>query len=67
MGGCIARGDIGTVQIRLAALGRHDGDAAALYRTLARRTVPLAIERGQPDRGGRRPDHRSAGSADQYG
>jgi predicted short-subunit dehydrogenase-like oxidoreductase (DUF2520 family) len=51
MGGCVARGDVGTVRAHLAALdglGRKRG----IYRALAARTIPLAIERGSlpPDR-----------------
>ncbi|WP_283811350.1 DUF2520 domain-containing protein [Bradyrhizobium uaiense] len=39
MGGCVARGDVGTILKHLRALG-------ALYRELALRNVPLGIERG---------------------
>lgn len=46
MGGCVARGDTGTVVRHLAALDAFSPDAAALYRQLALRTIPLAIERG---------------------
>ncbi|MGE3277204.1 MAG: Rossmann-like and DUF2520 domain-containing protein [Vicinamibacterales bacterium] len=46
MGGCVARGDVGTVERHLAALEGHSREAALLYRTLALRTVPLALERG---------------------
>lgn len=46
MGGCVARGDIGTVRAHLAALDTLDPSIAALYRTLARQTIPLAIARG---------------------
>lgn len=49
MGGCVARGDLGTIATHLAALDAGDaGDAAAgaLYRELALRNVPLGIERG---------------------
>lgn len=46
MGGCVARGDIGTVRTHLAALDALDPEVAALYRTLALRTVPMALERG---------------------
>lgn len=51
MGGCVARGDVGTVERHVAALEAFDPEAAALYRTLALRTVPLGIARGtlQPD------------------
>lgn len=52
MGGCVARGDIGTIQKHLTALDRIDPAAAALYRELALRNVPLGLERGTlaPDR-----------------
>jgi predicted short-subunit dehydrogenase-like oxidoreductase (DUF2520 family) len=46
MGGCIARGDLGTVERHLAALEQFSPAAAALYRQLALRTIPLAIARG---------------------
>jgi predicted short-subunit dehydrogenase-like oxidoreductase (DUF2520 family) len=46
MGGCVARGDVGTVRAHLAALDALGPDTGALYRSLARRTVPLAVERG---------------------
>lgn len=46
MGGCVARGDIGTVRTHLEALQAMPPEVGALYRTLARRTVPLAVERG---------------------
>ncbi|MDE3155360.1 MAG: DUF2520 domain-containing protein [Acidobacteriota bacterium] len=46
MGGCVARGDVGTVRRHLDALDREDPDAGALYRELARRTIPLGLERG---------------------
>lgn len=46
MGGCVARGDAGTVARHLAALDAFSPEAAGLYRQLARRTVPLALERG---------------------
>jgi predicted short-subunit dehydrogenase-like oxidoreductase (DUF2520 family) len=46
MGGCVARGDIGTVRAHLRALDELGADVGSLYRTLASRTVPLALERG---------------------
>jgi predicted short-subunit dehydrogenase-like oxidoreductase (DUF2520 family) len=46
MGGCVARGDAGTVQRHLEALDEFSPAQAALYRQLARRTIPLAVERG---------------------
>ncbi|RDI03922.1 putative short-subunit dehydrogenase-like oxidoreductase (DUF2520 family) [Caldimonas thermodepolymerans] len=45
MGGCVVRGDAGTVQKHLDALGAFDPEAQALYRALALRTVPLGIQR----------------------
>jgi predicted short-subunit dehydrogenase-like oxidoreductase (DUF2520 family) len=46
MGGCVARGDVGTVRRHLAALERFSPEAARLYRELTRRTIPLALARG---------------------
>jgi predicted short-subunit dehydrogenase-like oxidoreductase (DUF2520 family) len=46
MGGCVARGDVGTVAKHLAALDARDSSIGALYRELALRTVPLGIRRG---------------------
>lgn len=46
MGGCVARGDIGTIQKHLDALENCDASAAGLYRELAIRNIPLALERG---------------------
>jgi predicted short-subunit dehydrogenase-like oxidoreductase (DUF2520 family) len=46
MGGCVARGDIGTLRAHLVALDERDEAAGALYRELALRTVPLGVERG---------------------
>ncbi len=46
MGGCVARGDLGTVRAHLAAMDALGPEQGALYRTLALRTVPLAVERG---------------------
>lgn len=46
MGGCVARGDVGTVSKHLDALHELSADAETLYRDLALRTVPLGLERG---------------------
>ena len=46
MGGCVARGDVGTVRAHLAAMDALGPESGALYRSLALRTIPLAIERG---------------------
>ena len=46
MGGCVARGDVGTVARHLEALDAFNPEMAALYRTLALRTVPLGLARG---------------------
>jgi predicted short-subunit dehydrogenase-like oxidoreductase (DUF2520 family) len=46
MAGCIARGDVGTVERHVAALDAFSPEAGALYRQLARRTIPLGIARG---------------------
>lgn len=46
MGGCVARGDIGTMKRHLAALDSLDLNAGRLYRDLALRNIPLGIERG---------------------
>ena len=46
MGGCIARGDIGTVRLHLAALDATNPQCGLLYRELALRNVPLALARG---------------------
>ena len=46
MGGCVARGDVGTVGKHLSALHAFSPDAEALYRDLALRTVPLGLARG---------------------
>jgi predicted short-subunit dehydrogenase-like oxidoreductase (DUF2520 family) len=46
MGGCVARGDIGTVRKHLAALDGYDADAGQLYRALAKRNIPLGLARG---------------------
>jgi predicted short-subunit dehydrogenase-like oxidoreductase (DUF2520 family) len=46
MGGCVARGDIGTVRKHLTALDGYDPDAGQLYRALAKRNIPLGLARG---------------------
>lgn len=46
MGGCVARGDVGTVVTHLRALEAWAPASAALYRELTRRTIPLAVVRG---------------------
>jgi len=46
MGGCVARGDIGTILKHLDALDARFPASGALYRELALRNVPLGIERG---------------------
>ncbi len=46
MGGCVARGDVGTVEKHLQALDGLRPEIGALYRELALRTIPLGLERG---------------------
>ncbi|MGE5244674.1 MAG: Rossmann-like and DUF2520 domain-containing protein [Betaproteobacteria bacterium] len=46
MGGCVARGDVGTVVRHLAALEAFSPEMASLYRQLALRTIPLGVARG---------------------
>lgn len=46
MGGCVARGDLGTLRKHLAALDSMDPAAGALYRELGLRNVPLGLKRG---------------------
>lgn len=46
MGGCVARGDVGTIRKHLGALDERFPSSGALYRELALRNVPLGIERG---------------------
>lgn len=46
MGGCVARGDVGTVIRHVDALEALSPEAASLYRRLALRTIPLALARG---------------------
>jgi predicted short-subunit dehydrogenase-like oxidoreductase (DUF2520 family) len=44
--GPVARGDAGTIERHLAALGERAPGLVALYRTLARRTVAIARAQG---------------------
>ncbi|WP_076862406.1 Rossmann-like and DUF2520 domain-containing protein [Bradyrhizobium mercantei] len=46
MGGCVARGDVGTIGKHISALDERFPSSGALYRELALRNVPLGIERG---------------------
>lgn len=46
MGGCVARGDVGTVRKHLQAIDAVSPEMGELYRELTRRTIPLGIERG---------------------
>ena len=46
MPGPVSRGDVGTVNRHVEDLGRMDADVLAFYYELARRTIPLAVERG---------------------
>lgn len=46
MGGCVARGDVGTIRKHIDALDVRFPSSGALYRELALRNVPLGIERG---------------------
>jgi predicted short-subunit dehydrogenase-like oxidoreductase (DUF2520 family) len=46
MGGCVARGDVGTVRKHVAAMDQFDREAGELYRMLASRTIPLGLKRG---------------------
>ncbi|MGZ6006854.1 MAG: Rossmann-like and DUF2520 domain-containing protein [Rhizomicrobium sp.] len=46
MGGCVARGDVGTVRKHVAAMDQFDHEAGKLYRMLASRTIPLGLKRG---------------------
>lgn len=52
MGGCVARGDVGTIEQHLRALEAFSPETASLYRQLTWRTIPLAVARGtlSPDR-----------------
>lgn len=53
MGGCVARGDVGTIVRHLHALDANEPASGVLYRELALRNVPLGLERGSltPERG----------------
>ena len=46
MGGCVARGDVGTVRRHVAAMDSFSPRAGELYRALSERTIPLGLERG---------------------
>ena len=46
MGGCVARGDVGTVRRHVAAMDSFSPGAGDLYRALSERTIPLGLERG---------------------
>lgn len=46
MGGCVARGDVGTVEAHLRAIEAVSPEMAGLYRELTARTIPLGIARG---------------------
>jgi predicted short-subunit dehydrogenase-like oxidoreductase (DUF2520 family) len=46
MGGCVARGDLGTLRKHLDALDSMDPAAGTLYRELGLRNVPLGLKRG---------------------
>jgi predicted short-subunit dehydrogenase-like oxidoreductase (DUF2520 family) len=46
MGGCVARGDVGTVLRHVAAMDLFSPDAGELYRSLTKRTIPLGLARG---------------------
>lgn len=48
--GPIARGDLGTVKRHLRALEKMPGDWVRLYRNLARKTVDVALRKGQLER-----------------
>jgi predicted short-subunit dehydrogenase-like oxidoreductase (DUF2520 family) len=47
--GPIARGDVGTVERHLAVLDRVAPEARAMYKELARRTIPIALAKGRID------------------
>ena len=46
MGGCVARGDVGTVRRHVAAMDSFSPKAGELYRALTDRTIPLGLARG---------------------
>lgn len=48
--GPIARGDLGTVKRHLRALEQMPGDMARLYRTMARKTIEVALRKGTLER-----------------
>ncbi|MDM7999322.1 MAG: DUF2520 domain-containing protein [Dehalococcoidia bacterium] len=48
--GPIARGDTGTVQKHLAALGERAPELLSAYKELGRQTVPIALAKGKIDR-----------------
>ncbi|MBO4222304.1 Rossmann-like and DUF2520 domain-containing protein [Bradyrhizobium neotropicale] len=45
MGGCVARGDVGTVRRHIAAMDLFSPNAGELYRSLTERTIPLGLAR----------------------
>jgi predicted short-subunit dehydrogenase-like oxidoreductase (DUF2520 family) len=49
MPGPVSRGDVGTVKRHVEDLGRLDAELLAFYCELARRSIPLAVERGSLD------------------
>jgi predicted short-subunit dehydrogenase-like oxidoreductase (DUF2520 family) len=62
MGGCVARGDVGTVGAHLHALDALSPEVGRLYRALSLRTIPLAQARGTlSDEGARRIRERLGG------
>jgi predicted short-subunit dehydrogenase-like oxidoreductase (DUF2520 family) len=46
MGGCVARGDVGTIARHIEALDKRSASAGRLYRELTLRNIPLGIQRG---------------------
>jgi len=57
--GPIARGDVGTIGRHLDALARVAPEVVPVYKELARRTIPIAMEKGTIDRAeGQRLVHR---------
>lgn len=52
--GPIARGDVGTVDRHLETLGRVAPELLAVYKELARRTIPIARAKGSLDEAGAR-------------
>ncbi len=49
MPGPVSRGDAGTIRRHVADLGQFSPEILALYRELALRTIPIAVERGSLD------------------